>query len=83
MDMEFARQFLLGCVVLNYGILLVWFLILVFAKDFVRRLHGLWFDLSAERFDALHYGAMAVFKIGIMLFFLVPLLVLHLMGAGG
>lgn len=47
------------------------------------RLHGRWFNLSATTFDALHYGAMAVYKIGIMLFNLVPLLVLYLLGSGG
>lgn len=83
MDMEFLKQFLLWSVAVNYGILLVWFLALIVAKDGIRRLHGRWFNLSATTFDALHYGAMAVYKIGIMLFNLVPLLVLYLLDSGG
>ena len=38
-------------------------------------IHGKWFRLSDERFDAAHYSGMAHFKIGIMLFNLVPLIV--------
>ncbi|MCK9490217.1 MAG: hypothetical protein M0Q42_12660 [Xanthomonadales bacterium] len=83
MDIEFLRPFLLWSVAVNYAILMIWFLALVFAKDWIRRLHGRWFDLSPTTFDALHYGGMAVYKIGIMLFNLVPLLVLYIMGEGG
>ena len=35
-------------------------------------LHGLWFYLSVEPFDALHYSGMALYKIGMPLFNLVP-----------
>ena len=29
--------------------------------DWIRRLHGRWFRLSSEQFDALHYLGMSVF----------------------
>ena len=41
-------------------------------------MHGKWFRLSGEQFDALHYGGMAMFKIGILLFNLVPLIALDI-----
>ena len=40
MNIEIARSFLLWCTVINYGILLVWFLVLTFAHDWMRRVHG-------------------------------------------
>jgi hypothetical protein len=46
----------------------------------MHRFHGKWFRLSDERFDAAHYTGMAVFKIGIILFNLVPLVVLYIVG---
>jgi hypothetical protein len=46
----------------------------------MHRFHGKWFRLSDERFDAAHYTGMAVFKIGIILFNLVPLVVLYIIG---
>jgi hypothetical protein len=43
------------------------------------RLHGKWFRLSRDQFDALHYAGMSVFKVGILLFNLVPLVVLSIL----
>lgn len=80
MTLELTRTFLLWCTVINYGILLVWFLAFVYAHDWMLRLHGRWFRLSRDQFDALHYAGMSVFKIGIMLFNLVPLVVLSILG---
>jgi len=78
MSIAIARDVLLWCAVINYGVLLVWFLFFLLAHDWVYRLHGRWFHLSEEQFDALHYAGMAVFKIGILLFNLVPYVALHL-----
>ena len=78
MSIAIARDVLLWCAVINYGVLLVWFLFFLLAHDWVYRLHGRWFHLSVEQFDALHYASMALFKIGILLFNLVPYVALHL-----
>jgi hypothetical protein len=40
------------------------------------RLHGRWFRIPEDRFDAIHYAGMAVYKIGILLLNLVPLVAL-------
>ena len=76
MSIEVMRNFLLWCTVINYGILVVWFLFFAFAHDWIQRIHGRWFRLSSDQFDAVHYAAMAIFKIGIFLFNLVPFVVL-------
>jgi intracellular septation protein A len=72
------KSFLLWCTVLNYMVLFIWFGAFVFANDWIRRMHGRWFKLSDEAFDAIHYGGLAIFKIGIILFNLVPLLAISL-----
>ena len=82
MTLDSLFRFLLWSLVFNYAILLVWFLVFVFARNWIRGLHGRWFTLPDATFDALHYGGMAVYKIGIMLFNLVPLLVLWFTGGG-
>ncbi|GAB2489102.1 DUF6868 family protein [Arenimonas alkanexedens] len=82
MDVEFVQSFLLYSLAINYGILLAWFLMFAFAKDFLFGLHGRWFRLPPDQFDAIHYTSMAVYKIGIFLFNLVPLIALWLIGAG-
>ncbi len=72
MTPESLRAFFLCCTLLNYAILLWWFLVFRFAHDWMFRLHGRWFRLDAGQFDAMHYAGMAAYKIGIFLFALVP-----------
>jgi hypothetical protein len=50
------------------------------AHDWMYGFHGLWFHLSVEQFDALHYGGMTLYKIGILLFNLVPYIALRIVG---
>ena len=76
MSIEVARNFLLWCTVINCGILLVWFLFFALAHDWIQGIHGRWFHLSNDQFDAIHYAGMAIFKIGIILLNLVPFVVL-------
>ncbi len=76
MNIETIKNLLLACSIINYAILIIWFLVFSLRHDFIYRLHGRWFRLSAERFDALNYGAMAIFKIGVLLLNVVPLIAL-------
>jgi hypothetical protein len=74
---ELARLLLYTALV-NYAVLVVWFLALVAARDWLYRLHTNWFKLSPDQFDAIHYGGMAIYKIGILLFNVAPLVGLYL-----
>ncbi len=80
MDLSTLRDVLLWSLVVNYAILLVWFLVFSRAHDAVYRLHSRWFRLSRESFDALNYGGMAVYKIGVLLLNVAPLLALLISG---
>jgi hypothetical protein len=73
------KTFLLWCLAINYGVLLVWFGVFVTAHDWLHRFHGRWFKIEPAMFDVIHYTAMAIYKVGILLFFLVPWLALVLM----
>jgi len=76
MEIGSIKSVLLWSAIINYGILLWWFLIFSFARNWVYRLHSRWFQVTAEQFDAIHYGGMAIYKIGILLFNFVPYLAL-------
>lgn len=76
MDLDSIKLFLLWCAGINYGILLLWFAVFVLRHDALHRLHGRWFRLSGEAFDALNYAGVAIYKIGILLFVVVPLIAL-------
>ena len=82
MNSDFLFRFLLCSLAINYAILLTWFVAFLAARNWLRALHGRWFRLSDPAFDAIHYGGMAVYKIGILLFNLVPLLALYFVGSG-
>jgi hypothetical protein len=72
MAVEIVRDVLVWCAVINYSLLLLWFLIYSLAHDWLYTLHGTWFTLSGEKFAAIHYAGMAFFKLGIFLFNLAP-----------
>jgi hypothetical protein len=78
MAIEQLQSFLIWCACINYAILIVWFGVFVFAHDRLYRMHSRWFRLSIEMFDALNYIGVAIYKIGIMLFVVVPLIALLL-----
>lgn len=78
--MSTLRDVLVWALVVNYGVLLVWFVVFSLAHDAVYRLHTRWFRLSRETFDALNYGGMAVYKIGVLLLNVAPLVALLISG---
>ena len=71
------KEFLLWSTAINYGVLFLWFGVFVFAHDWLYRLHTRWFKLSVETFDALNYVGVSIYKIGVVLLNLVPLIVLY------
>jgi hypothetical protein len=83
MDRPLLVDFLLWCTIVNYLILILWFVVFVLAHGWMLKLHGRWFHLTESQFDAVHYGGMAVYKIGILLLNLVPYIALHIVGPGG
>jgi hypothetical protein len=72
------KELLLYSLAFNYSILLIWFGAFSLAHDRMYRLHSRWFKLSAETFDALHYVGMTVYKIGIIMLNIAPLVALWL-----
>ncbi|MBF6023418.1 DUF6868 family protein [Lysobacter niastensis] len=72
MSIGMLKEFLLWCLVVNYGVLLVWFVVFVFGRSWLFGLHTRWFKLAPESFDVAHYSGMAIYKIGILLFNLAP-----------
>ncbi|PRC92199.1 DUF6868 family protein [Solimicrobium silvestre] len=77
MNAHEIKEALLWCVAINYAVLFIWFGVLILAHDLLYRLHTRWFKLSVETFDSIHYAGLAIYKIGIILFNLVPLIALY------
>jgi hypothetical protein len=80
MTIDLVRDALLWCFIINIGILLWWFLFFALAHDWMYKIHGKWFKLSVDKFDAIHYAGMAFFKICIFLFNIAPYFALCIVG---
>jgi len=80
MNIEMARSFFLWCTVINYGVLLLWALLFMFAHDGLLRWWGKWVRVSTEQFDMLNVAGISFYKIGIILLNLVPCIVLYIIG---
>jgi len=78
MNMPFAQNLLVWCLAINYGVLLVWFMAFRSCHAWLFGLHSRWFRISEERFVSIHYGGMAAYKIGILLFNLTPYIALRI-----
>ena len=80
MTFETIRAVFAWCSVINIGLLLWWLIFFFLARDWMYQIHCKWFKLSEEKFDTIHYAGMAIFKIGIFLFNLVPYLAMRITG---
>ena len=80
MSFDAVRNIFLWCAVINYLVLLIWFLLLVFPHQWLYRLWGKWFHLTVEQFDTINFGGIALYKVGILLFNLVPYIALRIVG---
>jgi hypothetical protein len=80
MSIEIVRGVLLRCTLINYGILLLWSLVMVAPHGWVHRLYGRWYRISAEQFDAIQLSGILLYKILIIVFNLVPYIALLMAG---
>lgn len=78
MNLHTLTTILLWCSILNYFILLIWFLLYALPHKWMYRLLGRWFSLPANDIDRINLTCMALYKIGIILFNLVPLIACYI-----
>jgi len=78
MSLDIARSALLWCTVINYALLVVWFVLFALPHEWMYRIWGRWFRLTAEQFDAVSYAGIVLYKMGILLFNLVPYVALRI-----
>jgi hypothetical protein len=69
---------LIRCFLGGVVLLMVWFAGFAAAGDWIYQVHSRWFHIPRPSFDAIHYAGMAVTKIVIILFFLLPWIAIKL-----
>ena len=80
MNTEILSGFLLWCAIINYGLLIVWFLAFLLARDWIFRMHGKIYRISDAQFNAINYAGIAFYKILILVFSLIPYIALRIIG---
>ena len=78
MSIETALSFFLWCSVINYALLGVWALVATVGRDWVYGLSCRVFPVSREQFDLVNYAGITLYKMGIFLFNIVPLISLYI-----
>jgi len=78
MTIDTLRHFFAWCAVINYSLLIFWFVLSRAAHDFFTRLADRFFGVDAETYDRINLSAMFYFKLAIWLFNISPYLVLRL-----
>jgi hypothetical protein len=77
MNIEMLRHFFAWCGVVNYAMLIVWFVLHLSAHGFLVGLCQRFFGVPAEKYDSISLKAMFFFKLAIWMFNITPYLVLR------
>ena len=80
MDLDVLRSFLLWCTIINGGLLVVSFVICVFAGDWAYRMQNRWFPTSRETRNVMVCCFLGLYKTFILMFNLVPYIALSIVG---
>ena len=78
MSLAILKTVLLWSFAINYGVLLLWFVLITVAHDPLYRICARWFRIPVETFDAVNYGGISAHNICILFFTLVPYVALRL-----
>lgn len=80
MNIKTTRRAFLWCAIINYGVLVVWFLLFVLPHDWLYQISARWFRLSVAQFDSLNFAGIILLKILILVFNIVPFVALLIVG---
>jgi len=80
MSIAIARSMLLWCTLINYGVLVLWALLMLPPHGWLHRLCTRWYRVSPEQFDTVNFAGIVFYKILIIIFNLVPFIALLIVG---
>ena len=80
MSIQMLTSFFMWCTLLNMGLLLLAFLMMAFAGDFVYKMHSKWFSMPRETFNVVLYSLLGFYKIIVYVFNVIPWIALLIVG---
>ena len=75
---EVLEKFFLWMTIINFGILTLYFLLFLVARDFIYKLHTTWFKMTEGKISSSLYKTFAFYKITVIIFNLVPYIALRI-----
>jgi hypothetical protein len=78
MNIAQLREALLYSTVIHFGLLALWGMLFLLLHNWLYRLAARAFSLSVEQFEAINLGRILLYKMGVLLFSLVPYLALRM-----
>jgi hypothetical protein len=72
MEINVLKDILFWSFLINFGLLLFWFLIVTCFSDWIYAFHSKFFKISREHYNAINYGFIGAYKLAIYLFLLIP-----------
>jgi hypothetical protein len=79
LDLETVRNVLVWCSIINIGLLLFSFLMMIVMRRTIYKMHSKWFAMTNEQFDMMWYGLLGFYKICIFAFNIVPCIALSIL----
>jgi hypothetical protein len=78
MMIEVVQRMLMWCTMINVVLLIVSFLILSMARQWVYKMHSVWFPITESQFNVAIYCFMGFYKILIIVLNIVPWIALSI-----
>lgn len=79
MTMDELRHFFGLCALLNYAVLILWFLLCIVSRPLLMGVCRRFFRISEETYDNVTFYGITFYKLAIILFMLMPYLALRIM----
>ncbi len=76
--LDALAKVLIRCFLMGLAIQFLWFILFLVVGEWAYGIHSGWFELTRRDFDLMNYYGMALLKIGIFTFFLIPYLSIRL-----
>jgi hypothetical protein len=80
MTLEQVRDVFMWCSVINVGMLTLWCVMILLARDWIYRLHSRWFPMSKESFAIIHYCGIGLYKMAVFFLCVIPYVALLIVG---
>ena len=72
MELELLKDVLFYSWIFNLAIMFLWVGLMAFARNWVHKMHGVFFPMPIEKFNELHYLMFGHYKLAILIFSFAP-----------